>query len=185
MIERREFEVEGGDRHRRWLFVPEPEAAPRPLSSWPMAMPARRSRGSNDSPEPSPTCTTTGIRSERRRSPSRCRSVALERLFDKDEHAQFRGEPPRRQRVVGDDLTVLAAYRAKDAISFYLQPMPPAVWTNEVTVRSTLQPRLHASHEGDSGRSGALRSDAGPLSRSYQSGIAAKRSPPGDRRHGG
>src|SRR6266853_6656076 len=50
--------------------------------------------------------------------------AALERRFDEDERAQFRGEPPRCQQVVSDDPSVAASYRAKDAISFYLQPSP-------------------------------------------------------------
>jgi hypothetical protein len=62
--------------------------------------------------------------------------AALEHLFDEDERAQFGGEPPRRQKVVSDDPSVPASYRAKDAISFYLQPVPPGAWTNEVTIRS-------------------------------------------------
>ena len=62
--------------------------------------------------------------------------AALERLFDEDERAQFRGEPPRRQQVVSDDPSVPASYRTTDAISFYLQPAPPGAWRNEVTVRS-------------------------------------------------
>jgi fermentation-respiration switch protein FrsA (DUF1100 family) len=62
--------------------------------------------------------------------------AALERLFDEDERAQFQGEPPHRQQVVSDDPSVPASYRTKDAISFYLQPLPPGAWTNEVTVRS-------------------------------------------------
>ena len=66
-----------------------------------------------------------------------------EHLFDEDERAQFRGEPPRRQLVVGDDPSVPASYRTKDAISFYLQPLPPGGWTNEVTVRSGRLSRMH------------------------------------------
>jgi uncharacterized protein len=62
--------------------------------------------------------------------------TALDRLFDDDERAQFRGEAPRRQQVAGDDPAVPASYRSKDAISFYLQPLPLRAWTNEVTVRS-------------------------------------------------
>jgi uncharacterized protein len=69
--------------------------------------------------------------------------AALERLFDEDERAQFRGEPPRRQQVVGDDPSIPASYRAKDAISFYLQPLPPGAWTNEVTVRSGRCARMY------------------------------------------
>ena len=68
---------------------------------------------------------------------------ALERQFDDDERAQFRGEPPRRQQVANDDPTIPAAYRAKDAIAFYLQPLPPGVWTNEVTVRSGRLSRMY------------------------------------------
>ena len=69
--------------------------------------------------------------------------TALERLFDEDERAQFRGEPPRRQQVVSDDPSIPASYRAKDAISFYLQPVPPGAWTNEVTVRSGRASRMY------------------------------------------
>ena len=69
--------------------------------------------------------------------------TALERLFDDDERAQFSGQPPRRQLVVGDDPAVPASYRSKDAISFYLQPMPPGAWTNEVTVRSGRFARMY------------------------------------------
>jgi hypothetical protein len=69
--------------------------------------------------------------------------TALEHLFDSDERAQFRGEPPRRQQVVGDDPSVPASYRSRDAIAFYLQPLPPGVWTNEVTVRSGRLARMY------------------------------------------
>src|SRR3984885_11513507 len=68
---------------------------------------------------------------------------ALERLGDDDERAQFRGEPPRRQQVVGDDPSVPASYRTSDAISFYLQPLPPGAWMNEVTVRSGRLARMY------------------------------------------
>jgi uncharacterized protein len=51
--------------------------------------------------------------------------AALERLFDEDERGQFRAEPSRRQQVVSDDPSVPASYRTKDALSFYLQPVPP------------------------------------------------------------
>ena len=69
--------------------------------------------------------------------------AALERLFNEDERAQFRGEPPRRQRVVSDDPSVPASYWGKDASSFYLQPVPPGAWTNEVTVRSGRLSRMY------------------------------------------
>jgi fermentation-respiration switch protein FrsA (DUF1100 family) len=69
--------------------------------------------------------------------------AALERLFDEDERAQFHGEPPCRQQVVSDDPSVPASYRAEDAISFYLQPLRPGAWTNEVTVRSGRLARMY------------------------------------------
>ena len=65
---------------------------------------------------------------------------ALERQFDEDERAQFRGEPPRRQQIVNDDPAIPAAYRSKDAIAFYLQHLPEGIWKNDVTVRSTGEP---------------------------------------------
>jgi uncharacterized protein len=69
--------------------------------------------------------------------------TALEHLFDDDERAQFRGDSPRRQKVVGDDPSVPASYRSRDAISFYLQPLPPGAWTNEVTIRSGRLARMY------------------------------------------
>ncbi|HVJ55716.1 MAG TPA: alpha/beta hydrolase [Aliidongia sp.] len=68
---------------------------------------------------------------------------ALEHAFDEDERAQSRGEPPRRQAVVSADPAVPAAYRSKDAIDFYLQPVPVGVWENEVTLRSTRAARMY------------------------------------------
>jgi hypothetical protein len=41
-----------------------------------------------------------------------------EHLFDDDERAQFRGEPPRRQQVVGDDPSVPASYRSRGRADF-------------------------------------------------------------------
>ena len=43
-----------------------------------------------------------------------------------------------RRAIVSDDPAVPASYRAPDAVAFYLQDLPAGVWTNEVTVRSTL-----------------------------------------------
>jgi uncharacterized protein len=63
--------------------------------------------------------------------------AALEEAFAEDDRAQFRGEPLRRQKVVSDDLSMPAAYRAKDAIAFYLQHVRNGVWENAVTLRST------------------------------------------------
>jgi len=68
---------------------------------------------------------------------------ALEEAFAEDERAQLRGEPPRRQAIVSADASVPASYRAKDAIEFYLQPVPEGVWENSVTVRSTRAARMY------------------------------------------
>jgi len=68
---------------------------------------------------------------------------ALEESFDDDERAQFEGAPPRRQIIVSDDPNVPAAYRSREAIDFYLQPIPEGIWENEVTVRSTRAARMY------------------------------------------
>ena len=68
---------------------------------------------------------------------------ALEHAFNEDERAQSRGEPPHRQAVVSGDLSVPAAYRSQDAINFYLQPIPPGVWENDITIRSTRAARMY------------------------------------------
>lgn len=69
--------------------------------------------------------------------------AAIEEAFSADERAQLRGEPPRRQAIVSADPTVPASYRAKDAIDFYLQPLPEGVWQNDVTTRSTRAARMY------------------------------------------
>jgi fermentation-respiration switch protein FrsA (DUF1100 family) len=69
--------------------------------------------------------------------------AALEESFAEDERAQFGGEPLRTQAVVSDDPAVPASYRARDAVDFYLQPTPPGVWENQVTVRSTRAARMY------------------------------------------
>ncbi|BCG99833.1 hypothetical protein MesoLj131b_18330 [Mesorhizobium sp. 131-2-5] len=69
--------------------------------------------------------------------------AAMECLFDGDERAQLRGEPLQRQQVVNADPSVPASYRASDAIAFYLQPLPPGAWKNEVTVRSGRLARMY------------------------------------------
>ncbi len=68
---------------------------------------------------------------------------ALEQAFSEDERAQLRGEPARRQAVVNADPSIPAAYRSKDAIDFYLQTIPPGLWDNEVTLRSTRAARMY------------------------------------------
>jgi uncharacterized protein len=70
--------------------------------------------------------------------------AALEAALNDDERAQMRGEPPRRQAIVGADSAVPASYRAKDAIDFFLQPLGEgARWENTVTVRSTRLARMY------------------------------------------
>src|SRR5277367_1555764 len=80
--------------------------------------------------------TISGFEQGLRRIPPEATSD-LERSFDEDERAQFRGEPPRRQAVVSADPHVAASYRTREAIAFYSHLSPPAHWDNSVTVRST------------------------------------------------
>lgn len=68
---------------------------------------------------------------------------ALEHAFEEDERSQLRGEPLRRQAVVSGDSSVLAAYRSKDALDFYLQPVSAGLWENEITLRSTRAARMY------------------------------------------
>ncbi|SCK32064.1 hypothetical protein VAR608DRAFT_2776 [Variovorax sp. HW608] len=69
--------------------------------------------------------------------------ATIEEMFAQDDRAQLRGEPPRRQAIVSDDMRIAASYRARDAIDFYLQPVPPGAWENNVTVRSTRAARMY------------------------------------------
>ncbi|MBX9445799.1 alpha/beta hydrolase [Dickeya chrysanthemi] len=69
--------------------------------------------------------------------------AAIEDAFAADERAQARGESPHRQTIVSADPTIPASYRAKDAVEFYLQPVPDGVWENSVTVRSTRAARMY------------------------------------------
>src|SRR5437870_4161172 len=64
--------------------------------------------------------------------------------FAADDRAQLRGEQPATQAIVSDDPAKAASYKAADAISFYLRPLPDGVWENEVTVRSTRWARMYA-----------------------------------------
>ena len=68
---------------------------------------------------------------------------ALEESFAADDRAQLRGEPLRRQAIVSADPTVPAAYRAQDAVDFYLQPVPDGMWENSITMRSTRAARMY------------------------------------------
>jgi fermentation-respiration switch protein FrsA (DUF1100 family) len=67
----------------------------------------------------------------------------IEEMFAEDDRSQLRGEPPRRQAIVSADPTFAAAYRASDAIDFYMQPVPDGAWENNVTVRSTRAARMY------------------------------------------
>ncbi|WP_422733096.1 alpha/beta hydrolase [Micromonospora sp. WMMD558] len=69
--------------------------------------------------------------------------AGLEEAFAADERAQLRGEAPRTLAVVSDDPAVPAAYRARDAIAFYRQPLLTGAWANEVTLRSTRAARMY------------------------------------------
>jgi uncharacterized protein len=69
--------------------------------------------------------------------------AALDAGFIDDERRQFRGDPPTTQAVVGSDPATPAAYRAKDAIAFYNQPVPEGVWQNVMTVRSSRAARMY------------------------------------------
>jgi fermentation-respiration switch protein FrsA (DUF1100 family) len=69
--------------------------------------------------------------------------AAIEELFNEDERGRARGETPRRQLIVSDDASKPASYRAKDAIDFYLQRIPPGIWENSVTIRSTRAARMY------------------------------------------
>ena len=70
--------------------------------------------------------------------------AALEAALNDDERAQLSGEPPRRQTIVSADGAVPAAYRTKEAIDFYLQPLGEGTkWENAVTARSTRLARMY------------------------------------------
>ena len=68
----------------------------------------------------------------------------LDARFAADERAQLRGEPPAMQMIVSADAGKGASYKAPDAVSFYLRPVPKGVWENKVTVRSTRWARMYA-----------------------------------------
>jgi dienelactone hydrolase len=68
----------------------------------------------------------------------------LESRFAADERAQLRGAPPATQEIVSADATKISSYKAADAVSFYLRPVPDGVWENKVTIRSTRWARMYA-----------------------------------------
>lgn len=67
----------------------------------------------------------------------------LEARFAHDERAQLRGEPPATHAVVAVNPAARSSYRAADAVSFYLRPVPDGVWENKVTVRSARWFRMY------------------------------------------
>ncbi|MFM0557577.1 alpha/beta hydrolase, partial [Paraburkholderia sediminicola] len=71
----------------------------------------------------------------------------LEARFTADERAQLNGEAPMMQQIVSNDPAVPAAYKAADAVSFYLQPVPAGVWENRLTLRSTRWARMYSPGE--------------------------------------
>lgn len=67
----------------------------------------------------------------------------LENAFSEGDRQRARGEPLRHQAIVSGDMSVPAAYRAQDAIDFYLQPVPDGIWDNTITMRSTRAARMY------------------------------------------
>jgi uncharacterized protein len=86
--------------------------------------------------------TTSGYQQSLRRVPPDQES-ALEASFVDSDRRTFNGEPPPVQAVASADPDVAAAYRSAEAIAFFTQPIPPGVWHNEVTVRSTRAARMY------------------------------------------
>lgn len=68
----------------------------------------------------------------------------LEARFAADERAQLDGKSPARQQIVSTDPDRPAAYKAADAVSFYLQPVPDGIWENSLTLRSTRWARMYS-----------------------------------------
>jgi uncharacterized protein len=69
--------------------------------------------------------------------------AGLEAAFAADERAQLKGAAPATQTIVSADPAQPAAYRAPDAVGFYLQPVPNGIWENKVTLRSTRWARMY------------------------------------------
>jgi fermentation-respiration switch protein FrsA (DUF1100 family) len=86
--------------------------------------------------------TTSGFEQGLRRVPPDG-IASLEIAFAEDDRGQLRGEPLRRQPIVSDDPAVPAAYRSKEAVSFYLQNTPPGIRENSLTIRSTRAARMY------------------------------------------
>lgn len=67
----------------------------------------------------------------------------LDAALAEEDRSRLRGEDLRYQALVSSDPTVQASYRSSDAVEFYTQPIPPGIWENKVTVRSTRQARMY------------------------------------------
>ena len=74
----------------------------------------------------------------------RDRTENLEAQFAADDRAQLRGNPLTTLMIVSEDATEPASYKAPDAVSLYLRPLPDGVWENKATVRSTQWVRMYA-----------------------------------------
>ncbi|MEX3786459.1 alpha/beta hydrolase [Paraburkholderia sp. BR14374] len=68
----------------------------------------------------------------------------IEARFVADDRAQLAGEAPAMQQIVSSDPAKPAAYRAADAVSFYLQALPEGVWENRLSLRSTRWARMYS-----------------------------------------
>ncbi|WP_128642949.1 alpha/beta hydrolase [Rhodococcus opacus] len=86
--------------------------------------------------------TISGFEQGRRRVAPEA-AEALEESFAEDERAQLRGEAPRRIALVSADPTVAASYYDREAVDFYLQPIPDQIWQNSVTLRSMRAARMY------------------------------------------
>ncbi|WP_018334755.1 alpha/beta hydrolase [Actinomycetospora chiangmaiensis] len=94
--------------------------------------------------------TISGTEQTRRRVRPEDLAVFRAGLLD-DERDRAAGKAPARRAIVSADPAVPASYRAPDAVAFYLQDVPEGVWSNEVTVRSTLaatsyEPGVYVPH---------------------------------------
>jgi hypothetical protein len=75
----------------------------------------------------------------------RCdRTENLEAPFTADDRAQLRGNPLATLMIVSEVSTEPASYKAPDAASLYLRPVPDGVLENKATVRSTRWVRMYA-----------------------------------------
>jgi cephalosporin-C deacetylase-like acetyl esterase len=86
--------------------------------------------------------TISGWESSLRRIP--LNAVAeLERAFDDDLRAQFRGAPPRTIKIADADASVHAQYHTQDTVEFLTQPVPEGMWRNELTIQSNRRARMY------------------------------------------